>query len=70
MKITQEGVSPSFKMRVPVYLDYDGRPVKLGTVALAGSSTSNELKITLAKRPRRVLLNANNDILAAQVVQK
>jgi hypothetical protein len=70
MKIAQEGVGPSFKMRVPVYLDYDGKLAKLGTVALTGSSTSNELKIPLAKRPRRVLLNANNDILAAGVVQK
>ncbi|MGB9456458.1 MAG: M1 family aminopeptidase [Bryobacteraceae bacterium] len=70
MKITQEGVDPLFKMRVPVYVDYDGRPSKLGTVPMLGSSTSNELKVTLAKRPRRVLLNANDDILAAQVVQK
>jgi aminopeptidase N len=70
MKITQEGVGPSFKMRVPIYLDYDGKLAKLGTVPMAGSSTSNELKIPLAKRPRRVLLNANNDILAAGVVQK
>jgi hypothetical protein len=70
MKITQEGVDPLFKMRVPVYVDYDGRPSKLGTVPMSGSSTSAELKLTLAKRPRRVLLNANDDILAAQVVQK
>ncbi len=70
MKITQEGVDPLFKMRVPVYVDYDGHPVKLGTVPISGSSTSNELKVTLARRPRRVLLNANDDILAAQVVQK
>jgi len=70
MKITQEGVGPLFKMRVPVYLDYDGKPAKLGTVPMTGSSTSDELKITLVKRPRRVLLNANDDILAAAVVEK
>jgi aminopeptidase N len=70
MKITQEGVEPLFKMRVPVYLDYDGKLAKLGTVPMSGNSTSDELKITLAKRPRRVLLNANDDILAAAVVQK
>jgi len=70
MKITQEGVGPLFKMRVPVYADYDGKLSKLGTAPMTGSSTSNEVKITLAKRPRRVLLNANNDILAATVVQK
>jgi hypothetical protein len=70
MKIAQEGVGPLFKMIVPVYLDYDGKLAKLGTVPLAGNASSNELKITLAKRPRRVLLNANDDILAAAVVEK
>ncbi len=69
MKISQQDVSPSFKMRVPVYLDFDGHPALLGNVPMVGSSTSNELKITLMKRPRRVLLNANNDILALTVAQ-
>jgi hypothetical protein len=70
MKITQESVGPLFKMRVPIYLDYDGKLAKLGTVAMTGSSSSDELKVPLAKRPRRVLLNAYEDILAAAVVQK
>jgi hypothetical protein len=43
-----------------------GHAARLGTVPIAGSSTSNDIKIMLAKRPRRALLNANNDILAAQ----
>jgi hypothetical protein len=64
MKISQQDVGPSFRMRVPAYVDYDGHPSKLGSVPLAGPSTSNELKVMLAKRPKRVLLNANNDILA------
>jgi len=70
MKITQESVGPLFKMRVPVYVDYDGKLAKLGTVPMTGSSTSDELKITLVKRPRRVLLNAYDDVLASAVVQK
>jgi len=37
-------VGPLFKMIVPVYLDYDGKLAKLGTVPLSGNSTSNELK--------------------------
>jgi aminopeptidase N len=64
MKILQQDVGPSFKMRVPAYVDYDGHPARLDTVPMAGSTTSNELKVMLAKRPRRVLVNANNDILA------
>ena len=70
MKITQESVEPLFKMRVPMYLDYDGKLAKLGSVPMSGNSTSDELKVTLVKRPRRVLLNAYDDILAAAVVQK
>jgi hypothetical protein len=66
MKISQQDVSPAFKMRAAVYVDYDGHPAKLGTVPMAGPSTSNELKVMLAKRPRRVLLNANDDVLAVQ----
>src|SRR5262249_5726971 len=58
-------VSSSFKMRVPVYLDYDGRVMLVGNVPMVGSSTTNELKISLPKRPRRVFLNANYDILAS-----
>jgi len=42
----------------------------MGTMSVAGSSTSKEWKVTMAKRPRRVLLNANDDILAASVVHK
>jgi len=70
MNISRQDVGPNFKMMVPVYVDYEGRPVKLGTVAMTGSSTSNEIKVPLAKRPRRMLLNAENDILASAVTQK
>ncbi len=70
LKISQQDVGPAFKMPVPVYVDYDGRPAKMGNVPMTGSSSSAEIKVTLGKRPRRVLLNANNDILAAAVAQK
>ncbi len=64
MKISQQDVGSSFKMRVGAYVDYDGHPIKLGTVPIAGSTTTDEVKVTLAKRPRRVLLNAYDDVLA------
>ena len=66
MKISRQDVGPSFKMRLRPYLDFDGHPRKLGTAPMAGSATSSELKVTLANRPRRVLVIANNYILAAQ----
>jgi hypothetical protein len=70
IRIAQDGVGSQFKMRVPVYVDFDGKLYKVATIPMAGSSTSNELKIPLPKRPRRVLLNANDDILAATSAEK
>jgi hypothetical protein len=65
--IEQSGVSSDFKMRVPLYADFDGRVVKLGSVPLGGAMTSNEIRFQLPKRPRRMLINANYDILASSV---
>jgi len=70
LKISQEGVGAQFKMRVPVYIDFDGKLYKVATIPMAGNSTSNELKIPLPKRPRRLLLNAYDDILAVTSVEK
>jgi hypothetical protein len=36
MKISQQDVGPSFKMRVPVYVDYDGSCSPLGDRAHSG----------------------------------
>lgn len=66
MKISQQDVSPTFKNARGVYVDYDGRPIRLRTVPMGGSSTSDEMKATLSRRPKRVLLNANNDVPATQ----
>jgi Carboxypeptidase regulatory-like domain/Peptidase family M1 domain len=65
-KIIQSGVSDGFVMPVPVYVDFDVRPQMIGSVALRGNSTSSEFKVMLPKKPKRVLINANHDILAAQ----
>jgi hypothetical protein len=63
-KVSQQDVGPAFKMKIPLYVEYDGRLAKLGSVPIVGSSTTDELKVTLAKRPRRVVLNALDDVLA------
>ncbi len=64
-KVTQSEVSDQFKMRVQVYADFDGKPVRLGSLGLFGSQTTPEFKIKLPRKPRRVLLNANHDVLAS-----
>ena len=69
-KVTQSGVSSRFVMGVPIYFDFDGHVVRAGAVALLGNMTSNEVKLRLPKKPKRVLLNANHDVLAAETVVK
>jgi hypothetical protein len=69
-KVTQQDVPKTFVMPVPVYAEIDGHPVKLGAIPMQGSMTSNEIKINLPKRPTRLMINANNDILASSVSQK
>ncbi len=62
-KLTQSGVSPSFRMVVPVFGEFAGKKDRLGVVAMRGNSTY-EFKLTSAQRPKQVLLNINHDILS------
>ncbi len=68
-KLTQSDVSPGFKMIVPIYLDFDGGKVmRLGSVSVQGSSTTNEFKVKLDQKPKRVLINYHHDVLATESV--
>jgi hypothetical protein len=64
--VTQSGVSAKFKMLVPVYLDFDGKWVRLGEATLIGNSTTPEFKVRLPQKPKRVALNAFHDILSTE----
>jgi hypothetical protein len=66
--IEQSDVTTNFKMLVPLYLDFTGKPMLIGQIALSGNSTSKEFRIALPQRPKRVLLNAEHDVLASEVV--
>ena len=65
--VEQSGVSPRFEMPIPIYLDFDGKPFQMGRVFLVGNLKSKEFQARLPKRPKRVLINAEHDILASQV---
>ncbi len=68
IKLTQSGVDENFRMMVPIYLELaDGKVTMLGRARLIGNS-SFEQKISLGgvkDKPRRVILNYYNDVLAA-----
>ena len=68
--VSQSGVSERFKMLVPLYLDFDGKWVRLGEATLIGNTTTKEITVKLPQKPRRVVLNAFHDILALESVSE
>ncbi len=68
-KLTQSGVSPGFKMLVPIYLELaDGRVIRMGAIALHGSMTA-EHDVPLGKLPvaiKRASINYYYDVLAIE----
>lgn len=62
-KLTQSGVSPSFRMAVPIFGEFSGRKYRIGVVAIRGNSTF-EFKVASGQRPKQVLLNINHDVLS------
>ena len=61
-KLTQSGVSPGFKMLVPLFAEFAAKKVRVTVMAMNGNST-RDFKATLPGQPRRVLLNLNHDVL-------
>ena len=68
MKLTQSGVSPEFRMLVPIYLELaNGQIARLGSARPVGDMTV-EQKVPLKgvkEKPRRAMINHYNDVLAA-----
>src|SRR5208283_5578008 len=68
-KLIQSGVSESFKMLVPIYLELaDGQVARLGAVPAVGSVTI-EKTVQLPKLPgvaKRVFVNYFYDVLATE----
>jgi len=50
-------------MRVPIYLDYDGKFRRLAAVSVYGNSTTDEFSVTLDKKPKRAMLCGFEDVL-------
>jgi hypothetical protein len=63
VRITQSGVSDSFKMLVPIYVDFGKGWTRLGAAKMVGNSTVDIPNIPVAQTPKRVSLCALNDVL-------
>jgi Carboxypeptidase regulatory-like domain/Peptidase family M1 domain len=61
-KLTQSGVLAGFKMVVPLFAELASKKVRVGVLALRGSSTG-EFKVLMPEAPKRVMLNLNHDVL-------
>jgi hypothetical protein len=62
-KLTQSGVSESFRMPVPVFAERAGKTYHIAVVTVRGNSTG-DFKASLSAKPDKILLNANHDVLA------
>jgi hypothetical protein len=62
-KITQSNVDDSFKMRVPLYADFDGKIRRLGSIPIQGNSTTEEFQVPLSGKPKKVMLCHYEDVL-------
>ncbi|HUU12098.1 MAG TPA: M1 family aminopeptidase [Terriglobia bacterium] len=60
--LTQSGVSDSFEMRVPLYVQLDGKVQRLGFAKIRGATTSNN-EIVLPFHPEKVMLDENRSVL-------
>jgi Peptidase family M1 domain len=69
-KVTQSGVSDSFRMLVPVYADYGKGWVRLGVAPMRGNTTIDLGRIDLPSPPKRVAVAAYKDVLALSVENK
>jgi hypothetical protein len=64
--LQQEGVSPEFRVLLPLYLESDkGAFVRVGVIPLKGSVTAPiDVPFRSAHKPRRAVFNALHDVLA------
>jgi hypothetical protein len=66
-KITQSGVSPTFKMLVPVYVDYGKGWVKFGSATVVGNSSVDLTNVKLPQAAKRAAICAQADVLALSI---
>jgi hypothetical protein len=66
-KITQSGVPPTFKMLVPVYVEYSKGWVKLGAATIVGNSSVDLNDVKLPQAAKRAAICAQHDVLALNI---
>ena len=62
-KLTQSEVDDGFVTMVPLYADFAGNVMRLGTVRITGNSTNDKIQVPLPQKPRKVMINYFHDVL-------
>jgi len=69
IKLIESGVSPAFRMLVPIYLEFaDGKVTRLGSITITGDKTIDQT-VQLPKLPsavKRVSINHFYDVLSTE----
>ena len=66
-KITQSGVSDTFRYPVPLYIDFGKGPMYMGSARITGNKTLELKDIALPQAPKRFLIGGLQDILAEKI---
>jgi Carboxypeptidase regulatory-like domain/Peptidase family M1 domain len=69
-RITQSGVSDSFKMRIPVYVDFGKGWIKLGSANIAGNASIDLKDIKIGQPLKKVGICTMDDVLALNIQGK
>jgi hypothetical protein len=69
-RITQSGVSDSFKMRVPVYIDFGKGWIKLGSANITGNASIELKDIKIGQPLKKVGICVMDDVLALNIQGK
>lgn len=69
-RITQSGVSDSFKMRIPVYVDFGKGWIKLGSANLTGNASIEMKDIKIGQPLKKVGICSMDDVLALNIQEK
>jgi Carboxypeptidase regulatory-like domain/Peptidase family M1 domain len=66
-KVSQSGVSPTFRMLVPLYVDFGKGFIPIGRATMVGNQTI-DVNIPFPEPPKKAALAALNDVLAVEIV--
>ena len=65
--LTQSGVSDTFRVPVPIYLDLGRGPVYFASARITGNKTIELKNLPLPQEPKKVLIGGYQDILAEKI---